>query len=61
MPRDKYKIHELAKDFNKFYNNCRCKRGDESLMQARLSLCLATRTAIRNLLSILKIEAPESM
>jgi len=51
----------VAAQFHKFYNNCRCKCGDESLMQARLALCLATGTAIRNLLSILKIDAPESM
>ncbi len=52
---------DVAAQFHKFYNACRCKCGDESLMQARLSLCLATRTVIRNLLSILKIDAPESM
>ena len=30
-------------------------------MQARLSLCDATRTALRNALGLLKITAPDSM
>jgi arginyl-tRNA synthetase len=52
---------ELATFFHKFYNNCRVKGEDESLMQARLSLCAATRTTLRNALGMLKIDAPESM
>lgn len=30
-------------------------------MQARLNLCLAVRTVLRNVLTILKITVPESM
>ena len=30
-------------------------------MQARLALCIATRTVIENVLGLLKITAPESM
>ena len=30
-------------------------------MQARISLCLATRVVLANLLKLLKITAPESM
>ena len=30
-------------------------------MQARIALCLAARQTLRNLLAILKVEAPEMM
>lgn len=53
--------YELATLFHKFYNSCRVKGEPESLMQARLSLCLATKTTIANVLKMLKISAPESM
>lgn len=52
---------ELATLFHKFYNACRVKGSDEALMQARLSLCLCARTVLRNLLRMLKIDAPETM
>ncbi len=54
-------VVELATKFHKFYNACRVKGEEESLLQARLSLCLATRTVIKNVLDMLKIFAPESM
>ncbi len=54
-------IYDVATLFHKFYNACRVKNDNESLMQARLSLCLAARTVIANVLSLLKITAPESM
>ncbi len=52
---------ELATLFHKFYNSCRVMVDSEPLMQARLSLCDATRTTLRNALTLLKIDAPESM
>ncbi len=52
---------ELATLFHKFYNECRVRGEDAELMQARFALCLATRTALKNALSILKITAPETM
>jgi len=52
---------ELATKFHKFYNACRVKGEEESLMQARLALCIATRRVLRNVLELLKITAPESM
>ncbi|MDY4192213.1 MAG: arginine--tRNA ligase [Oscillospiraceae bacterium] len=52
---------ELASSFHKFYNACRVKGEDEALMQARLTLCLAVRTTLKNDLTLLKIDAPESM
>ncbi len=56
----KYAI-EAATLFHKFYNACRVRGEEEALMQARISLCLATKTVLKNVLSILKIGAPESM
>ena len=52
---------ELATLFHKFYNSCHVLGEEESLMQARLSLCDATRVTMRNALDLLKIGAPESM
>ncbi len=52
---------ELATLFHKFYNACRVKGEDEGLMQARLTLCAAVRTTLHNVLSLLKITAPETM
>ena len=52
---------ELATLFHKFYNCCHVLGEEESLMQARLSLCDATRVTLRNALDLLKIGAPESM
>lgn len=52
---------ELATLFHKFYNSCRVMVDSEPLMQARLSLCDAARTTLRNALTLLKIDAPESM
>lgn len=51
----------LATLFHKFYNACRVKGDNISLTQARLTLCSATASVIRNVLSLLKITAPESM
>ena len=52
---------ELATLFHKFYNACRVGIEDESLMQARLSLCLCVRTVLRNVLTMFSITVPESM
>lgn len=54
-------VYDIATLFHKFYNACRVKNDDESLMQARLSLCTAARTVIANVLTMFKITAPESM
>lgn len=54
-------IYDLATLFHKFYNAHKVMVEDESLMQARLSLCICVRDTIKNLLSLLKITAPESM
>ena len=54
-------LMDVATLFHKFYNACRVQGEDEKLMQARISLCLATRIVLANLLKLLKITAPESM
>ncbi len=51
----------VASQFHKFYNSCRIKGVEEELLQARLTLCLAARTVIKNVLTALKISTPESM
>ena len=51
----------LATLFHKFYNACRVKGEEDSLTQARLSLCLAVNTVIENVLTMFKITAPEKM
>nr|WP_317413073.1 arginine--tRNA ligase [uncultured Solibaculum sp.] len=54
-------VTDLATLFHKFYNSCRVKGENEPLMQARLSLCLAVRQVVANILKMLKISAPEVM
>lgn len=56
----KYVI-DLATLYHKFYNNCRIKGEQEDIMQARLSLSLAVKQVIKNILDMLKITCPESM
>ena len=52
---------DLAALFHSFYNSCRVKCEDEKLMQARLILIYVTKQVIENVLSILKIDAPDEM
>lgn len=51
----------LATLFHKFYNACHVGVEDEALRAARLYLCCRVREVMVNILSILKITAPESM
>ena len=52
---------ELATKFHRFYNAQRVMTDDESVMQARIFLCNCVRNTMKNVLSMLKIQAPESM
>ena len=52
---------DLATKFHRFYNAQRVMVDDEALMQARIFLCLCVRRTMKNVLSMLKINAPESM
>ncbi|MGN0529276.1 MAG: arginine--tRNA ligase [Eubacterium sp.] len=54
-------VIDLATLFHKFYNACRVMVEDEGLMQARLFLCRAVKETIHNILTMLKIDAPEAM
>ncbi len=52
---------DLATLFHKFYNACRVKGNDETLTAARLALCVCVKQTLENVLSLLKIDAPETM
>ena len=52
---------ELATLFHKFYNACRCDVEDTDLRNARLYLCKSAGTVLRNILGLLKVDAPETM
>ncbi len=54
-------VNELATKFHKFYAACRVKGDNEALTQARLNLCFVTGIVIKNVLDMLKIDAPEKM
>ena len=52
---------ELATRFHKFYAACRVNGDDKELTLARLALTRATGIAIKNVLTLLGITAPEKM
>ena len=54
-------VTEVATKFHKFYNACRVRGIEEDLMTARVMLCRDTAVVIKNILTMLKIDAPESM
>ncbi len=54
-------VVELATKFHKFYSACRVRGEDAALTNARLNLCVAVKTVIKNILDMLKVEAPEKM
>lgn len=54
-------VIDLATCFHKFYNACRVDVEDQNLMQARLYLCVCVKDTIKNVLKMLKIDAPEKM
>ncbi len=54
-------VQELAQLFHKFYDTCKIKGEEENVLQSRLALCEAVRTVFRNMLGLLKVDAPEKM
>ena len=54
-------LNNVATAFHKFYHEHRVVLPDRSLAQARLDLCLATKTVLANGFAILSISAPEQM
>ena len=54
-------LRDLASDFHSWYNNNKFIDDPDALRDARLALCVATRTVIANGLAIIGVSAPESM
>ena len=52
---------DLATGFHKFYNACRVDVDDAGLGKARLFLCLCVKTALSNVLTMLKVTVPDHM
>lgn len=66
--KDKYEpffisryVVELAKDFNKYYNQVTINVEDEKLKNTRLMLCYSVKNVISEGLRLLGIDAPEKM
>jgi arginyl-tRNA synthetase len=53
--------YELAQSYHKFYDSCPIKDAETDVKLSRLALCEATGTALRNVLALLKVDAPEKM
>ena len=52
---------DLATIFHQFYRDCKVLSDDKDLTKARLSLVLATKTVLKNVLDLMGISAPEKM
>ena len=53
--------HDLAGLFHSFYNSCKVIGSQEDLMEARLALSYASKITLKNILTILGVNAPERM
>lgn len=51
----------LAAQFHRFYNACRIKDAQPAQRDARLVLCAACAQTVKNILSIIGVDAPEHM
>ena len=52
-------LHKAA--YHRFYNACRIKDAEPAVRDARLTLCLAAKQTIENVLKLIGVDAPESM
>lgn len=52
---------DLASLFHAFYNSCHVRQENRALMEARLKLVDTVRIVLKNVLSMLSIDAPERM
>ncbi len=52
---------DVATAFHRFYNACRILDAEGAVQQSRIALCLGVRDVIHNILTMFKINAPESM
>ncbi|MGE5440058.1 MAG: DALR anticodon-binding domain-containing protein, partial [Bacteroidota bacterium] len=54
-------LEELAALFHRFYTQCRIIGSEKKLAEARIALCVAAQTVIRNGLKVLGVSAPDKM
>ena len=54
-------VMDVASHFHRFYNACRVKGEQEDILQARLFLIHCTKIVIKNVLDLIRIDAPEKM
>lgn len=54
-------LEELAALFHRFYTQCRIIGSEKKLAEARIALCVATQTVLRNGLKVLGVTAPDKM
>ncbi len=54
-------LSDVSTAFHKFYTECRVLTDDPNLTQARLGLCMVTKTVLANGFNILGVSAPEQM
>ena len=54
-------LQELAACFHRFYNACRILDAEGAVQQGRIALCLAVHGVIHNILTMFKVNAPETM
>ena len=52
---------DLASAFHTFYNACRVRVDDADLMHARVTLITAAKQVLKNVLTILGVDAPDRM
>ncbi len=52
---------DVATAFHRFYNACRILDAEGAVQQSRIALCLGVRGVIHNILTMFKVNAPESM
>jgi arginyl-tRNA synthetase len=52
---------DVASDFHQFYAECKILVEDRETRVARLSLCLATKNVLAEVLELIGVSAPESM
>ena len=52
---------DVASAYHRFYNACRILDAEGAVQQGRIALCLAVRGVIHNILTMFKVNAPETM
>ena len=53
--------NDVASAYHRFYNACRILDAEGTVQQGRIALCLAVRGVIHNILTMFKVNAPETM